>query len=84
MAGLTGEVEKSFKKQQIVSIPVMHQELNSQKSCVLVAKNGQLIPDSFSEFFACPFNAMDFSHITAKWFAGYSCKSPMKDLYRFL
>ena len=43
MAGLTGEVEKPSKKQQIVSLPITHHELNSQNSCVLVAKNGQLI-----------------------------------------
>jgi len=43
MAGLTGEVEKPSKKQQIVSLPITHHELNSQNSCVLVAKNGRLI-----------------------------------------
>jgi len=79
MAGLTVEVEKSSIKQQIVSLPVTHQELNNQKSCVFVAKNGQLIPDSFSESFPLPFNVMDFSYSTAKWFVGFTGKSPLKD-----
>lgn len=43
MAGLTGAVEKPSKKQQVVSLPVTHHEINGQKSCVLVVKNGQLI-----------------------------------------
>ena len=37
-----------------------------------------LIPDSFNEPFPCPFNTMDFGHSTARWFVGYSCKSPTK------
>ena len=79
MAGLTGEVEEPSKKQQIVSLPVTHHELNSRNNCALVIKNGQLIPDSFSESFSCPFNTMDFSHNTARQFVGYSYESPTKD-----
>ena len=79
MVGLTVEVEKPSTKQQIVSLPVTSHELNSQNSCVLVAKNGQLIPDSFSESFSHPFTVMDFSNSSARWFVGYSCKSSTKD-----
>ena len=79
MAGLTVEVEKSSIKQQVVSLPVAHHELDSQNSFVLVAKNGQLIPDSFSESFSRPFNAMNFSPSTARWLVGYSVKVLMKD-----
>jgi hypothetical protein len=43
MAGLTVEAEKSPVKQQIVSIPFTQQENSSQDSCVMVAKNGQII-----------------------------------------
>lgn len=78
MAGLTGEVEKPSKKQQIISLPVSHHELDSQNSCVLVVKNGQLIPDPFSESFSRPFNAIDFNHSAARWFVGYSYNSPTK------
>ena len=43
MAGLTGEVEKPAKKQQIVSLPAIRHEFNSLNNCVLATKNGQLI-----------------------------------------
>ncbi|MCX6222222.1 MAG: hypothetical protein NTZ69_14690 [Bacteroidia bacterium] len=49
MAGLTGEVEKTAKKQQVVSLPVTHHEFNSLNNCVLVAKNGQLILSNGNE-----------------------------------
>jgi len=79
MVGVTGEVEKPSKKQQIVSVPVARYELNRLNSYVLVAKNGQFIPDSFFEFFPGPFNAMDFSPSTARWLVGYSFKLLTKD-----
>ncbi|MCK9411702.1 MAG: hypothetical protein M0Q53_05325 [Prolixibacteraceae bacterium] len=69
LAGLTVVVEKPSKKQQIVSLPVVHHELNSQHSCVLAAKNGQLIPDSFSDYFPYRFNAMDFSYSAVMQFS---------------
>jgi hypothetical protein len=74
MAGLTREVEKPSKKQQIVLLQVRHHELNNQKNCVLVTKNEQITHDSFFEFFPGPFNAMDFSPSTAKWLVGCSLK----------
>lgn len=42
MVGLTGEVEKSSQKQQVVSHSVAYQELNRQNSSIFVAKNGQI------------------------------------------
>ncbi len=79
MAGLTAEVEKTSVKQQIASLPATHHEPNGLNSFVLVTKNGQLIPDSFFEFFPGPFNSMNFSPSTARWLVGYSVKAIMKD-----
>ena len=78
MAGVTREVEKPSKKRQIVSLQVEHPELYNLKNCVLVAKNGQLLPDSFFEFFPGPFSAMYFSPSAARLAVGYSYKSPTK------
>lgn len=70
MAGVTSVVENHPQKQQIVSLPVTSHELNSQKSCVLVTKNGQLIRDSFFEFFPGPLNTSGCSTVIYQIFTG--------------